>query len=204
MPWVSSGREKVETSSSGLFRLNQGSFQRATGRQPQTASLAVALAMCRVVLFLPSHLYILLIKPGLASDPRNTCPMALIPACSLSELRVLGPVAGGSLTIDHHSQLMHIAKPSAIFQCQCLQFAVHREGGKGDGHHQIRQAEENTRDLTFSSVPSGSQVLHSSTTPCFESPEISRTYFHSIYRLESPIYSHLIEICQNPLLHSSL
>lgn len=35
-----------------------------------------------------------LIKQGLASDPQNECAMALIPACSLFELRVLGPMAG--------------------------------------------------------------------------------------------------------------
>ena len=51
---------------------------------------------------------------------------------------MLGPVAGGSLLINHHSQIVHIAKPVPSFQCQCLQFAVHRVGEKGDGHHQIR------------------------------------------------------------------
>lgn len=106
--------------------------------QPQTASLAVALAVSQSGPFPSQSPVHTLIKPGLASDPRNTCPMALIPACSLFELHVLGLVAGGSLLIDHHSQIMHIAKPVPSFQCQRLQLAVHREGGKGNGHHQIR------------------------------------------------------------------
>ena len=47
--------------------------------QPQTASLAVALAISQSGLFPSQSPVHTLIKPGLASDPRNTCPMALIP-----------------------------------------------------------------------------------------------------------------------------
>ena len=59
-----------------------------------------------------------LIKQGLALDPRNKRAMALIPACSLLELHVLGPMTGWQpFKIDPQEFLLNPQQVEKPIQC---------------------------------------------------------------------------------------
>ena len=178
--WSREGRDRIHQVSSKAP--TRPTSKEPPMGQPQTASLAVALAISQSGPFPSQSPVHTLIKPGLASDPQNTCPMALIPACSLFWATYVGTCGWGQPFNESSFPNNAYSKASAIFSMPVLAVCCswgRRERGRAPSDK--AQAEENIRDLTISSVPSGSHVLHSNTRPWFKSPEISRTYFHSIW-----------------------